>query len=134
VAGLIEYWILDQNHELVPADLLVWGRWFEKPENRFVRSEEIGPFQVSTIFLGFDHRIRVLSGQEEGPPLLFETMAFRPSTAKERRESLDAQQRLGVSGMPHLREGIAQERCSTWDEALEQHQRIADQVRRLAAS
>lgn len=62
--------------------------------NRFnVRSSATSESRVSTIFLGFDHSF----GQ--GPPLLFETMIF--------------------GGAHH---GL-QLRCSTWDEAVLQHQK-----------
>ncbi len=52
-------------------------------------------FVVSTVFLGLDHRFL-----GEGPPILFETMAF------------------GRDGST-----IAQQRCCTWDEAMAQHAR-----------
>jgi len=55
-----------------PCDNLEeWGQWFENTANRKVRETLIGPFRVSTIFLGLDH-----SHDETGPPLFYETLVF----------------------------------------------------------
>lgn len=64
-----------------------------------VRADVIGEARVSTVFLGLDRRFG------EGPPLLFETMVFGGP--------LDGQQ----------------ERCSTWEEAEAQHERVCERVR-----
>jgi hypothetical protein len=60
-------------------------------DQRLVQRDEYGDITVSTVFLGIDHSFG------EGRPLLFETMIF---------------------GGEH--DGY-QTRCSTWDEAVEQH-------------
>lgn len=39
-------------------------------EDRSVAATEVGPFRVSTVFMGLDHR------WSDGPPLLFETKTF----------------------------------------------------------
>src|SRR5262245_3745794 len=44
---------------------------FEIEDYHRVGSTDIGPYWVSTVWLGFDHRF---SGQ--GPPIIFETMVF----------------------------------------------------------
>lgn len=77
----------------VRADLMTWARWFEKADTaRIVAKTTIDDADISTVFLGLDHRFG-----GDGPPLVFETMIF---------------------GGPH--DGY-QERYSTWDEAEAGH-------------
>lgn len=59
-----------------------------------VAKTQVGNILVSTVFLGIDHRFG------EGRPLLFETMTFDGGDFEEA------------------------DRCSTWDEAMAQHERI----------
>jgi hypothetical protein len=100
------YYILDANHCPVPVtDPMEWAQWFEKA-HRTVKQEKIGPYLVSTVFLGLDHNFG-----HDGPLILFETMVF-PCGENDQRGP-----------------GEYQERCSTWDEALCQHQAIVDQIR-----
>ncbi len=68
---MIRYYILEGKTPR-RTDLMTWARWeCEHPENRRVAWTVVGRTHVSTIFLGFDHRMfRV------GPPQLFETMIF----------------------------------------------------------
>jgi hypothetical protein len=80
-------------------DLFTWGAWVEDLSNRVVKQEQVGNVWVSTVFMGLDHRF----GQ--GPPLLFETMAFYLASDRD-KVSLNLQYR-----------------CSTWLEAEEQHER-----------
>jgi len=83
-------------------DLDKWAEWYESLQNRIVKQEYIGAVMVSTVFLGLNHRFG------EGPPLLFETMAFSDgSTIYE----------LGIT------------RCSTWLEAEAQHRATCEKVR-----
>jgi hypothetical protein len=68
----ITYYVLDAEHHVVECDVLTWGRFFERLENRIVDYTEIVEgTHVSTIFLGIDHR-----HWGNGPPILFETMIF----------------------------------------------------------
>jgi hypothetical protein len=67
---MLDHYILDADHKLVPCDLMTWANWFETAD-RHVAEETVGPFWVSTVFLGLDHRFF-----GEGPPILFETMVF----------------------------------------------------------
>lgn len=91
---------LDDDHNVVPcADLDEWARFYNDYD-RVVKQEYVaGPdrkaYHVSTVFLGLDHRYF-----DEGPPIVFETMIF---------------------GLDHKGEYI--ERCATWAEALEMHER-----------
>lgn len=97
-----EHYILDENRQVVPADLDTWARWFENGSKRRVRLTKVGKYEVSTVMLGIDHQ------WGSGPPLLFETMAFEG----------------GVSGNE-----VTCERCSTWDQALVQHQEVVDSLK-----
>jgi len=68
----IKYYILDADHHVVEAELLEWGRWFERIENRLVDWTQINEdVHVSTVFIGIDHRFF-----GEGPPIVFESMIF----------------------------------------------------------
>jgi hypothetical protein len=65
-------YILDEENHVVEVDVITWGRWFERIENRTIGYTEIvSGTTVSTIFIGIDHR-----HYGEGPPVLFETMVF----------------------------------------------------------
>src|SRR4051794_10082487 len=54
----------------VPCKMTEWGETFSR-EDRRVMLTRIGPFRVSTVFLGIDHNFA-----SHGPPILFETMTF----------------------------------------------------------
>jgi hypothetical protein len=94
------YYRLAGHEPVAEPDLLRWSRWFEEAGNarRIVARTDVGGRTVSTVFLGIDHNFCSV-----GPPLLFETMIF---------------------GLPDDEE--YQERCTTWDEALAQHQRALE--------
>lgn len=67
-----KHFILDEEHHLIEVDLMTWARWFEDINNRIVDHTTISArCEVSTVFLGLDHRFG-----DEGPPILFETMVF----------------------------------------------------------
>lgn len=95
---MLEYYILE-GKIVVPVESL--DEWIERFEfhddNRIVAQEDVGPYWVSTVFLGLDHRF-----MGHGPPLVFETMVFRDRT---RRLLVDLWCR----------------RCSTWEEAETTH-------------
>jgi hypothetical protein len=104
----LERYILDENHNAVEEpDLLKWAQWFETTKNRIVKQEHHGPYFVSTVFLGLDHSF-ALSGDPAQPPILFETMVFDDSNG---------------------RTEVDQQRCSTWDEAVVQHEAVASAYR-----
>jgi hypothetical protein len=65
-----KYWILKDKKIVKVDDVLTWGRWFETSKDRIVAKEYVGPYHVSTVFLGIDHSF---GGKK---PLLFETMIF----------------------------------------------------------
>lgn len=94
------WYVLDEQHRTVPADEETAIPWFGKPE-RQVAADQIGDVYVSTIFLVMDHRIPF-----DDEPLLFETM---------------------ILGGAHDQEMW---RCSTWEQAKEQHKEAVALVRR----
>lgn len=88
-------YILDDDGNPVPCpDLITWANWFEQASvprddgqcDRHVavslRGELGKETMISTVFLGLDHSLT-----PGAPPLLFETMIFRPdSTADDYQE------------------------------------------------
>ena len=97
---MTDFYILDDDHNLIAADLMTWGHWFENAENRIVAKTQVGNCLVSTVCLGTDHNFAM-----SGPPMLFETMIF-------------------VEG-----DGEDCWRCSTWQEAVAQHERVVEELR-----
>lgn len=98
------YHILTEDNELEQVDILEWGEWLrEHPERKVLQKTlfDNGP-TVSTVLLGLDHSIR-----PEDPPQLFETMVFEE----------------GLKEIPEYTE-----RYATYDEAMEGHFEVADQV------
>jgi hypothetical protein len=56
-----------------PISIEEWGRLKGSDPNYYrVAKTDIGPWVVSTVWLGLDHRY-----WGEGPPVIFETMVFR---------------------------------------------------------
>lgn len=72
---MTDRYILTPDHKLVSEpDLLTWAAWFETA-NRHVDETLIGPYRVSTVFLGLDHSFS-LDRESRPDPLIFETMIF----------------------------------------------------------
>ncbi len=136
--GVRPHWyVLDADHNVVACDdTLVAADWFEqatKSGERIVAQTQIrdGAW-VSTVFLGLDHRYA-----GEGPPLVFETMAF---TSREEwcpgmddREAREVETATGIPVPKLLTEGgwdigseLRYRRCSTWNEAVIQHERMVE--------
>lgn len=83
-----EHYILDEEHEIksVPwDDYVAWCAEAYETKDGFERLRRVaftvvdGDCEVSTVFLGIDHRFTA----EEGPPVLFETMVFGGSLDQE---------------------------------------------------
>lgn len=102
-------YILDDAGEPVrERDTIVWGKWFEaaiKEGRKHIGDDTVGPYRVSTIFLGVDYD---LGGP--GPPVLWETMIFG---LPEKRTFLGRR----------LRKDLGQERYSSRADALAGHAR-----------
>lgn len=90
------YYILD-GHKVIETDLMTWAKAVRSTD-RHVGKTTIGDAEVSTVFLGINHRFG------NGPPLLFETMVFGGILDQE------------------------QERYTTWEEAEEGHRAMVDRV------
>jgi hypothetical protein len=109
------HYMLNPDHSLRPAELLEWARWHEHSyEERSVGLTIVGPYRVSTMFLGLDHQFG------DGPPMIFETCVFDSSASIE------------DSFCPgrFIEHSEVQDRCSTWDQAVEMHAQV---VARLEA-
>ena len=90
------YYFTLQGHFAIPCnDTEEWLRVFGSMD-RNVRKTQVGPFDISTVFLGIDHNHFARDGAD---PILFETMIFGGDDA----------------------EVDYQTRCSTWDEAEQMH-------------
>jgi hypothetical protein len=72
-------YILTEDHRVVPvSDLLTWARWYETAD-RHVGQDMVGPYRVSTVFLGLDHDFLPHLRSPSLEPLVFETMIFDSS-------------------------------------------------------
>lgn len=100
--------ILNSRREVIPEpDVIKWGKWMETANTHLLRvvgKDQIGPFLVSTIFLGINHSIN------PARPLCFESMVFD-------------------SAGNYLRP----ERYYTWAEAKKGHENLCDDCRQRAA-
>jgi len=74
----VRYYILDDDGNPLPIDsedlsaVRWWAEWFENEEHRIVEQTPIGPYFVSTVFLGIDHNF----SRSDHAPVLWETMVF----------------------------------------------------------
>jgi hypothetical protein len=97
------YFILDEEHHVVPADLMTWALFYDT-DKRFVAYTEFeGGGYVSTVFLGLDHR-----WWGNGPPIVFETMAFHTPLPED-----------------------TMDRYSSWDDAITGHKAMVRRVKVL---
>lgn len=89
-------YILNAKGEPVPCnDLHKWGKWFESADRRVALTKSKN-LEVSTVFLGIDHRFT-----GKGKPILWESMVFRKgkggcemrrcSGSREQAEAMHAQ-------------------------------------------
>ena len=100
----------DDGRTPIPVeDLLEWARWFERNDRR-VAEDFIGPYRVSTVFLGLNHNFAGLFGGGDPTPIVFETMVF-------------------AAAGQHAPHNYDMERCSTWDEAVARHQQVVSRLK-----
>lgn len=116
-------YILDGKIPVPCEDLLTWARWLEdNTEARIVRQEDVGPFWVSTVFMGLDHNLLF----PDSPPDLFETLVFRNATEEDRRQMAATAARINYTGPLTYPRHIAMDdfcrRTPTWEMALEAHE------------
>jgi len=90
--------------------------WAVSLENgpRHVALTRIGPFEVSTVFLGMDHAFL------GGPPILFETMTFLSSAIRELPDYQPGDAAFDGNEMDG--------RVSTWEEAVAMHRNAVNWV------
>lgn len=71
----LEYYIIDESHNVSKCSLLDWVKWCSTPEGKRLKivSQTVidTGVRVSTVFLSMDHSFNF-----NGPPILFETMIF----------------------------------------------------------
>jgi len=101
--GVICYYTLIGQTPVPEPDLETWALWMGEHMGDHVAHDQVGPYEVSTIFLGLNQNWL------GGTPLLFETMIFSA------REDDDL--------------SLAQWRCATWAEAEQQHARAVELCR-----
>lgn len=113
---MLDKYILIGQTPVLCDDSLEWARWFEDPNNRRIRLTQVGPYFISTVFLGLDHNFMFA-----GPPILFETMIWI-----EKPESINLGDRILELDRSFLDE---QERCSIYTEAINQHRSMIDKLK-----
>lgn len=67
------YYLLDENKEPYPVDMMEVIRLYEDLEMKIVKQDKIDDVFVSTVFLGMDHSFSNKPGHQ---PVLWETMIF----------------------------------------------------------
>lgn len=92
-------YILDGHEVKAVADVIAWAQWYETADRR-VAGDKIGPYFVSTVFLGLDHAFGLST-----VPIVFETMVFADD------------------------DECLCRRYATWDEAEQGHQHVTDGLR-----
>ncbi|HTF53635.1 MAG TPA: hypothetical protein VK735_39835 [Pseudonocardia sp.] len=108
------------NREGDPISLVELGRLYEDLDYRRVVFTKVGPYEVSTAWLGTDHRYG------DGPPLIFETMVFEPP-----RDRYIALINKVIADHPEFEEFTT--RHSTEDEARREHELIVETLRQAVA-
>ena len=100
-----------KGKEIVPVDLLEWGKWFEAAD-RHIGNDTINGKKISTVFLGLDHQFG------DGPPLLFETMVF--DTGKKEKYKIGGREKESMG------KELEQVQYSTDEEAEAGHKRFVE--------
>lgn len=97
----IDHYILDDNNNAIPVDLMTWATWLEtdRDKRRVAHTTLPDGRTVSTVFLGLNH-----NWMPGGDPHIFETMVFERDCYNEQYC----------------------ERCSTWSQALAMHDRAVE--------
>lgn len=72
------YYALDKDHNVVPAGLSEFAEMFKSSDRVVAKTTIYDGCEVSTVFLGLDHRF-----VGDGPPIVFETLVFGGPFAQE---------------------------------------------------
>ena len=88
----LKHYLQDHNGEVIwTYDVFLWAEWFQWAY-RHVDQTEVGPYRVSTVFIGVDQ-----NHWGTGPPILWETMVFGPDSWEDRWQTRDeASKRLAA--------------------------------------
>jgi hypothetical protein len=105
------YFILDHHTPVATDDIAVWAEWFAQTDRTVAHTVLTEDVEVSTVFLSLNHNV-----WGEGPPLLFQSMAFRVEPCS-------------FGGRRPLEETGFSARYSTWDEAVAGHDALCAAVR-----
>lgn len=54
-----------------PMELMEWAKKFKDLKYRIIAQDKVNGYRISTVWMGLDHQFG------NGPPLIFETMAFQ---------------------------------------------------------
>ena len=68
---MLQYVLDDGGNPIPEPDLRKWGTWMQTADRRIALTKLNDNIKVSTVFLGLDHNF-----DDEGPPILYETMIF----------------------------------------------------------
>lgn len=112
----LKVWNSDGSMNL--KNMLRWGKWREESADRLLAKTQVGPFRVSTVFLGIDCR----SGK--GPPILFETMVFDENNPRQFKFS-----RIDRTYFPEV--GSLTKRYCTYEQAEEGHRETVAKLRSM---
>lgn len=122
----LEHYILNPDGSTKTVELLEWAKWMEENRSeRIVAQTVVGDYKVSTVFLGLDHNFG-----DKGDPILFETMTFENKVSshtfmgKERKYHKEAEE----AGLKP--EGEVSGRWRTKSEALAEHKKIVEIVKK----
>lgn len=75
----LQGYILDENKQVVRTDILTSALWGMDHSKSIVGQDQVGPYYVSTVFLGIDHDLLRMMRRDtpaDYKPLVFETMVF----------------------------------------------------------
>jgi hypothetical protein len=97
------FYVLEGHTPVSQPDRLAWAKWMETADRQVAKTLLPGEVEVSTVFLGVNHR-----SIDPGAPMLFETMIF---------------------GGKHDR---YMTRCTTWEQAEKMHEKAVELAKNAA--
>jgi hypothetical protein len=107
-------YILDNDHNVISLapteeNVTLWGQFISDIEKKRVAQTTVGPYWISTVFLGVDHGFSL---DNTHVPLVFETMVFKQNSE------------IDVNMLD-----LYQDRYHTWQEALEGHTKVVGVIK-----
>lgn len=109
---MIGSYILKNKRVIKEPDTMKWARWMQDSTERNIDRTNIGPFLISTVFLGLDYD-HLFAGEKKKnyKPLIYETMIFYKE---------DDKIKMAFDGY--------QDRYRTYKDALEGHKKAVQMV------